>query len=78
MVDSLHLKVMNGTGFRIHRTCFLFTPQKLREVGFSSSSSHLLLSIAKPCVSELHYHPSLACTFLTLWSVASLSNKAFP
>ena len=47
-VDSLHLKVMNGAGFRINMTCFLLAPQKLREMSFSFSSPHLSLSISKP------------------------------
>ena len=44
-VDSLRLKVMNGAGFKINTPCFLLMPQKFREMSFSSSSSHLLLSI---------------------------------
>ena len=39
----------------------------LKEVSFSLSSSHLLFSIAKPCISEPHYHPSKVCTVLTQW-----------
>jgi len=77
MVDSSLFKVMNGTGFRINMTFFLFMLQKFREVSFSFSSSYFLLSIAKPCISERYCRPLQVCSILIHWRVAKLANKAF-